>query len=183
MWHSQCPASWPVWARHWASSKGSLTKKLVALNQGFEVQPVVQSTTCIQNGPNLPPQCAKAGMMRQRLVRLHVGGQAVVFAQTLLTMDGPVNDWRFWNGLGKRSLGSMLFRDPRVKRGPLFFAKLPAWQPWVMALIGEGVDGMATTPHRNARVWYARCARFEHAKGQTPLWVMEVFLPTLKNFV
>lgn len=122
-------------------------------------------------------------MMRQRLVRLHVGGNTVVLAQTLLAMDGAINDWRFWNGLGKRSLGSMLFNDPRVKRGTLYFARLPARHPWVMALQTGEYKTRLRADRNNPRVWYARCAKFEHAHGRTPLWVMEVFLPTLKNFV
>lgn len=119
--------------------------------------------------------------MKQRLVRLSVGGQTVVLAQTLMSMHGPATDWPFWKGLGRRSLGSRLFTDPLVQRGDLFFARLPARHPWVMQLL-EGrpdVGGECSS----TRIWYARCARFDRKPGRTPLWVMEVFFPSLKHFV
>lgn len=118
--------------------------------------------------------------MRQRLVRLVVGGQVVVLAQTLVLADGPRNDWRFWRGLGARSLGSVLFADPRVKRGSLYFARLPARHPWVLMLLGEE-DQRDVLQQHAGKHWYARCARFEMRAGHTPLWVMEVFLPQLQH--
>lgn len=118
--------------------------------------------------------------MRQRLVRLLVGGQAVVLAQTLVQLDGPRNDWRFWRGLGARSLGSVLFANPRVERGDLYFARLPARHPWVLTLLDE-YDQREVFKQRAGKHWYARCARFDMRAGHTPLWVMEVFLPQLQH--
>ena len=184
MWHSHCPRVWPVWAQRWATTKGSLTKRLVGLGRGFEVQVLGQGAVCVRNGPSLPPSSKGGGVMRQRLVRLMVEGQAVVFAQTLLGGNGLVNDWHFWNGLGQQSLGSKLFTDPLVRRGPLFFARLPAKHPWVVQVLrGAQLDALWLNQRQHARIWYARCARFERKPCQTPLWVMEVFLPALERFV
>ncbi|HEX4879474.1 MAG TPA: chorismate lyase [Limnobacter sp.] len=179
-WQPVCPPGWPAWAKHWASTKGSLTLRLQALHAGFTVQPVRQVLVGVSHAPHQPALCTRRGVMRQRLVRLVVGGHAVVLAQTLVQADGPRNDWRFWRGLGARSLGSVLFADPRVKRGRLYFARLPARHPWVLRLLDE--DGRREVLRRHAgKYWYARCARFEMRAGHTPLWVMEVFLPQLQN--
>ena len=179
LWRKQCPPTWPKWARNWATTRGSLTRRLSGLGQGFEVQAVYQGAGPVAYTA-APPECTQPGWMRQRLVRLHVGGQVVVLAQTLLKTDGPVNDWHFWRGLGNRSLGSVLFSDPTVQRGCLYFARLPAHEPWVKALVGEQFAGQPSAVGTQ-RIWYARCSRFTRGRGRTPLWVMEVFLPQLGN--
>ena len=180
-WVRHCPPVWPVWARNWATSKGSLTQRLVGLNKGFRVEPVVQGKVRVKRGPTLPPQCKQAGLMRQRLVRLHVSNTPVVLAQTLVKMAGPVNDWHFWRGLGTRSLGSVLFSDQRVKRGELHFARLPLQHAWVQQLLSPALRA-EMNKIGPGRVWYARCARFSRKPNRTPLWVMEVFLPQLENY-
>jgi chorismate lyase len=178
----QCPASWPAWARNWAGTRGSLTRRLLTLNAGFEVEPCLQTLAHVGLLTGLPPGHRQAGMMRQRLVRLHVNNQPVILAQTLIKTDGAVNDWHFWHGLGKRSLGSVLFADPRVQRSSLYFARLPANQAWVLSLLPPRLRKEAIKAGRTP-AWYARCARFSRQPHRTPLWVMEVFLPQLENFL
>lgn len=186
VWSRRCPPAWPAWARNWASTKGSLTQRLVGLNEGFKVEPVLQAKAHVKRGPASPPRCHVNGsggqLMRQRLVRLHVNNSPVVLAQTLVKVDGPVNDWHFWRGLGTRSLGSVLFSDPEVKRGQLFFARLPFGHPWVQQLLSPA---LLTEINKSGqgRAWYARCARFSRKPNRTPLWVMEVFLPQLENYI
>ena len=187
VWTRHCPPSWPVWVRNWVGTHGSLTRRLVGLNKGFRVEPVVQGRVlvkhvpCVRDGGGQGGQgLARGQMMRQRLVRLHVGNAPVVLAQTLVKMDGPVNDWHFWRGLGTRSLGSVLFSDPQVKRGELYFARLPFRQPWVQQLLSPAL--LADMKQKGqGRFWYARCAQFSRKPDRTPLWVMEVFLPQLQN--
>jgi chorismate lyase len=181
-WARRCPPSWPAWARNWACTPGSLTQRLVRLNQGFKVEPVVQAKVLIKRGPGARGQSVTGQMMRQRLVRLHVNNAPVVLAQTLVEMDGPVNDWHFWRGLGTRSLGTVLFSDPKVKRGKLYFARLPLQQPWVQRLLPPAMKAEMNRLG-SGRVWYARCARFSRKPDRTPLWVMEVFLPQLENYI
>lgn len=181
-WRPHCPSSWPAWAREWAGTRGSLTRRLVGLNEGFRVEPVVQNRRLAVHPGNLPRQGGRSGVMRQRLVRLHVGQRPVVLAQTLIQTRGPVNDWRFWRGLGSRSLGSMLFSDPRVHRGNLYFARLASHEGWVLELLPTPVrQALASRPRQAS--WYARCARFSRQPHRTPLWVMEVFLPPLENYL
>lgn len=186
LWTPHCPATWPEWARNWASTRGSLSRRLAGLKQGFEVCPVVQGKVLTRSGSSCPPQCVKAGLtnhfVRQRLVRLQVNNMPVVLAQTLMKIDGPVIDWHFWRGLGTRSLGSVLFSDPQVKRGELYFARLPMWQPWVQRLLSPQLRSQMNKVGKG-RVWYARCAQFSRKPNRTPLWVMEVFLPQLEHYL
>lgn len=185
-WARQCPPTWPSWARHWAQTPGSLTRRLVGLGLGFGVEPVVQGLVRLNAAQvRSLPGCASqysATVMRQRLVRLRVDGQVVVLAQTLLGLRGPVSDWPFLRGLGNRSLGSVLFSDPSVLRGPLYFAKLPVRQAWVQRVLPpELLAEMNRLGPR--RVWFARCTRFSRQPDRTPLWVMEVFLPRLEHYL
>jgi chorismate lyase len=178
VWTRHCPPAWPEWARNWARTRGSLTQRLVGLNKGFRVEPVAQGKALVK------PRSvgARGQMMRQRLVRLHVNNAPVVLAQTLVKVDGCVNDWHFWRGLGTRSLGTVLFSDPGVKRGDLFFARLPFDQAWVKQLLSPAM--LAEMKYTGqGRIWYARCARFSRKPDRTPLWVMEVFLPQLENYI
>lgn len=182
VWTPHCPPTWPAWARDWATTKGSLTLRLSGLNRGFRVEPVVQGQVLNPRGPFLPAGIDVGGLMRQRLVRLHVNNEPVVLAQTLVKMDGAVSDWHFWRGLGSRSLGSVLFSDPRVTRGNLYFARLPLGQTWVQQLLSPQLRAEMNTLG-SGRVWYARCARFSRQPDRTPLWVMEVFLPQLEFYL
>ncbi len=148
----------------------------MGLQQGFDVERVFQGAGRV-TGLDADMLGLPVGRkVKARRVRLQVGTnaskRAVVLAQTLMAVNGPVCDWPFWRGLGSRSLGSVLFSDPGVERGPLYFAKLPASTPWVRGLLKSG------TP---APEFYARCAQYRRGQGTTPLWVFEVFLPALQD--
>lgn len=177
LWHSHCPPTWPGWARDWACTPGSLTRRLVGLGHGFEVEPVYQGHARVRGLEHTQVQLKPGARIRARHVRLKVSGRTVVVAQTLLKWDSRACDWPFWRGLGTRSLGSVLFSDPLVRRGALRFARIPAHTPWVQALMPSGVGHAAACPHV-----FARCARYERGSGRTPLWVFEVFLPALQAF-
>lgn len=181
-WTRRCPSSWPVWARSWACTPGSLTLRLVRLNKGFKVEPVLQGKVLIKHRPGSGRRHAARQMMRQRLVRLHVNHAPVVLAQTLAEIDGLANDWHFWRGLGSRSLGTVLFSDPLVKRGAPCFARLPLNEAWVQRLLPPALKAEMNRLG-TSRVWYARCARFSRKPDRTPLWVMEVFLPQLEQYL
>lgn len=184
-WRAVCPPTWPVWARRWAASAGSLTVRLKAIGPGFAVSVVRLGFTQLRKRPGRPAQCTVQGRCAQRCVVLSVADVPLVLAQTVMWRPGKASDWPFWQGLGSRSLGSVLFTDPSVRRGTVYFRKLPLGTPWVMDLIngpamrGDRTRCLAYATQMNG--WFARSARFERGSGQTPLWVMEVFLPTLQT--
>ena len=198
VWHSHCPATWPQWARDWAKTRGSLTKRLQGLeycldkgteNAGrFFVQPVQQGLKQLPATDALFLKKRAGSKVRQRLVRLGIAGKqgsTLVLARTLVGMNGARNDWGFWKTLGSRSLGTMLFFDPKVKRGPLFYARLAANEKWVQQLLRSvtGEQALIEMPQQaNASFWYARMARFKRPPGTTPMWVFEVFMPALEKY-
>ncbi|NJM32996.1 MAG: chorismate lyase [Limnobacter sp.] len=175
-WHAHCPASWPLWARTWATSKGSLTRRLVGLGQGFEVQPVFQGAARCTLADSLATGWQPSQAVRARMVRLKTGGQTVVVARTLMRHGGQSCDWPFWWRLGSQSLGTMLFCDPAVVRGQVVYAQLAHHTPWVLAML-RNPDGTLPAPLADAPCWYARAARYSKGAQRTPLWVFEVFCP------
>lgn len=168
-WRLHAPTVWPDWAIDWASTKGSLTERLVGLGRGFEVEPVWQGRCRLRAAEAVALGLPAGRSVDARLVRLSVGGQVVVVAKTIKMLDAPRCDWPFWRGLGRRSLGTALFSDPTVRRGRLQFSTLLAAIRWPNQLID----------HAGPR--YARVAKFTRAKATTPLWVCEVFLPSLSD--
>lgn len=175
-----CPASWPKWARSWAGSSGSLTARLVSVGMGFAVQPTDQGLSLLTAEQAFWLNQSRSAKVRTRGVHLQVGDEVVVAARTWMLLNGSRCDWRFWNGLGKRSLGTMLFSDPLVKRGKVYYRQLPAVSPWVVRLLGAPLYQDLLSRYRPSR-WYVRAARFTRAPHHTPLWVFEVFLPGLQK--
>ncbi|GLR26121.1 chorismate--pyruvate lyase family protein [Limnobacter litoralis] len=172
-WRQHCPASWPGWAKKWAKTRGSLTRKLVSTGGRFEVEPVRQGLQALTGRDAWHLDLAGRPKVQARLVRLRLNGVPVVLAKTVVQVKGVRNDWPFWRGLGRRSLGTALFSDPMVQRGPLYFARLPARQAWIKALALPDVCPVSG--------WYVRCARYLRKPGATPMWVFEVFVPALNE--
>ena len=147
------PQEW----RSWLTDSGSLTQRLVQLIKGdFRVEVVRQ-------GWYRPTRSeAKALNMNHRQVALVrevqlIGkGQAWVFARSIIPAQTLTGSQRQLKMLGTRSLGSLLFSDPSMRRGPLEISKL------------------RLTNKRN--VWARRSVFFLSNK---PLLVSEVFLPQL----
>jgi chorismate--pyruvate lyase len=101
----------------WLSDRGSLTRSVIANCAGrFKVVVIAQ-----QPGSALPSEAAllaagpaQATLLRE--VKLYCGGDAWVFARTLIPMGslrGPVHAL---TQLGQRPLGEVLFADPTTRR-------------------------------------------------------------------
>jgi chorismate--pyruvate lyase len=146
----------PQWYS-WLTDSGSLTQRLVKLSQGdFQVEVVRQ-------GWFLPTRSeARALRMRSRQhalireVRLLGKGQTWVYARSIIPAKTLTGRQRQLRMLGNRSLGSLLFSDPSMRRGPLQISQL---------LLDTG-----------ERVWARRSLFYLSGK---PLLVCEVFLPEL----
>lgn len=177
---SVCPAHWPHWARKWASSSGSLTANLVVLGLGFQVQPLSQGATGLAQEQAYWVSLKQNASVRTRSVLLHVDGQPVVAARTWVARSGPRCDWRFWSGLGSRSLGTVLFSDPQVRRGRVHYKKLPLNSRWILDLLGQPLSDNLKERYK-LDGWFVRGARFDCPPYNTPLWVFEVFLPSLQE--
>jgi chorismate--pyruvate lyase len=161
--------------RHWLTSEGSLTARLVAHSRAFRVQRLHQhSARCLADEAGAIG-LARPGRVRERDVLLRCDGEAVVFAHTVVPASATAYDWPQFSALGERSLGSTLFNDPLVARGRLEFARLRRGHPLarrVRAALGGG-PGDA--------LYYAR--RCVYRRHQGLLLVTEVFLPAVLDLV
>ena len=157
--------------RHWLIDRASLTAKLIARSSHFRVQRLKQ-----KRGKCLRDECAAVGLpkrmvVREREVLLRCDERPVVFAHTVVPLSADASDWPFFGGLGERSLGTTLFGDPKVRRGALQFARLPASHVLARrAVAAVGIE-YCSFP------LYARRCLFQRNKGT--LLVTEVFLPSI----
>jgi chorismate--pyruvate lyase len=165
--------------RDWLTTPGSLTARLIAHSRQFRVQKLRQA-------PNvcLADEAAAIGLDRprrvwEREVLLRCDGAPVVYGHTVVPTSASAHDWPLFSALGERSLGTTLFYDPLVKRGPLEFARIRPGHPLlarvVAALGGEGLGLRSDTVHFARRCVYRR--------RQGLLLVTEVFLPAVLNLV
>lgn len=153
---TQAPQIW----RSWLTDAGSLTKRLVALSEGdFEVEVVRQGW---QTPTRSEAKALCMGSREKALVRevqLIGKGEPLVYARTIIPATTLTGRQRTLKLLGNRSLGSMLFSDPTMRRGPLQISRL--------RLQDQHTD-----------VWARRSLFYLSEK---PLLVCEVFLPALQQ--
>jgi chorismate--pyruvate lyase len=152
--------------RDWLQERHSLSLRFYRYCPRFEVRCLIQDLE-----PLRPDEAACLGVHPGRLawtreVLLISDGKPVVFGHTVM-LRHPCHPFdRGFHALGSRTLGGLLFSDPRVMRGPLEFCRLDARHP----LYQRALQALGVLP---PRLW-ARRSRFNHqAKG---VLVTEVFL-------
>jgi len=145
--------------RNWLQDRGSLTRRLQSASAGqFRVELLrldyARPSRSEARALGLPPR--RLALIRE--VQLLGHGQPWVYARSVFPLDTLSGPQRQLRGIGSRSLGSVLFRDPSMHREPLQIGQLRL------------TDG---------RQLWARRSVFRLA-GK-PLLVCEVFLPALKT--
>jgi chorismate--pyruvate lyase len=165
-------ASAPMQA--WLASPGSLTARLVAHSTAFRVQRLHQVRAMCLADEAAQLGLAAPARVWEREVLLRCDGQPVVFAHTVVSPGSSAADWPLFSALGEKSLGSTLFYDPLVTRGPLEFARIRAGHPLMQrARAALGGDAGADA------IYYARRCLYRRRQGW--LLVTEVFLPAVLN--
>ncbi len=155
--------------RDWLTDHGSLTRRMQAQFSDFNVYKLRQAVA----QPNFDEAAAvrlnarAPAMIRE--VLLCSGDKPLVFAHTVIPLDGLRGPWQKLAGLGNRSLGSALFADRRVERFPLAYKRLNRRHPLYRAAAPYLA---APTPTLWAR-------RSQFALTGHLLMVTEVFLPTM----
>jgi chorismate--pyruvate lyase len=179
-WHRHVgalPSSAPM--RDWLTTPGSLTARLIAHSRAFRVQRLHQrSALCLAD------EARAIGLPRrervwEREVLLRCDGQPVVFAHTVVPTSSTASDWPLFSALGERSLGSTLFYDPLVRRGPLEFTRIRAGHPLMQRALAA-LGGMPGKGPAGTNYYARRCVYRRH---QGLLLVTEVFLPTVLDLV
>lgn len=146
------------WQR-WLTDRASLTQHLLTASQGnFRVEVVRQGWA----RPTRSEALALGIPMRQlaliREVQLLGNDQVWVYARSIIPASTMTGRERQLSHIGNRSLGTILFTDPTMRRGPLQITQLN--------LINQ------------QKVWARRSTFFLSGK---PLLVCEVFLPALEQ--
>lgn len=155
--------------RPWLEERGSLTARIRARCRDFQVQCLRQCREALG-----PEEAARLGLPTgvlawARDVLLLADGVPVVFAHTVMPLRPRHPFDRRFFALGARSLGSLLFSDPRIARGRLEFRPLDRRHPLYRAC-------RAALGPQPERLW-ARRSRF--GRGAKGLLVNEVFLPAI----
>jgi len=159
----------------WLRERDSLTARLRRCCQQFSVRCLSQGLAPLHSDEacalNVPP----GQQVWTREVLLLTDGQPAVFAHTVMPYH-PRHpfDMRF-SALGQHSLGSLLFSDPRIARGPLEFRHLD--QRHVLYQRAAAALGQDASPVP-ARLWARRSHFGPQAKG---VLVTEVFLPHIRE--
>jgi chorismate--pyruvate lyase len=157
--------------RNWLQDRGSLTRRIQDRCTQFCVKPVFQSL-CRVYGDELDVmglRHSELAMVRE--VYLYCGNTPVVFAHSVVSRRNLRGAWRGLSGLGNKSLGTVLFTNPKIKRTPLEFKKVSSGH----FLYDRACAGLSTRP---PSLWARRSLFTLH--GQSIL-VTEVFLPSILN--
>ena len=155
--------------RYWLQDRGSLTRRIQERCAQFCVEPVFQDLAPLYGDESFKMKLRPDELAIVREVYLYCCDKPVVFAHSVVPRKNLRGAWRSLNGLGNRSLGSMLFTNPRVKRTPLEFKKVSSGHFLYDRAILRLMD---KPPH----LW-ARRSLFT-LQGQSIL-VTEVFLPDI----
>lgn len=157
--------------RYWLTDQRSLTAKLVEHSRRFDVRCLSQGiNVCLADEHGAIGRTRRT-QVRERDVLLQCDGEPVVFAHTVIPLVASAADWPFFSALGNRSLGTTLFNDPRVIRGPLSYARLRPTHP--LAVRARA----AANQHWSDQPLFARRSLFRRAAGV--MLVTEVFLPAI----
>jgi chorismate--pyruvate lyase len=153
----------PPRQRYWLLDEGSLTARLTGLQQGdFSVRRLSQQWEL-----PLPSERRLLGMpLRQRgLVRevgLMRGDEVVVFARSVFPVTSLAGELGHLRQLQNKSLGSILFGHPGMRRSPFELAHIPGDSHYLPPSLRQGLPA------------WGRRSRF--LVGGRGLLVSEVFL-------
>ncbi len=169
-WFSHLPAHVDPALHAWLTETGSLTAQLIAHSAHFRVRRIRQASGLVGRDEQPILQLPRRVQVHQRDVVLECDGCPVVYAQSCVPFSATASDWPIFSRLGERSLGSILFGDPLVQRGPIQFARLPRRHPLLVRL--ESVLGAQD----NLTLFARRCL---YRRRQGVLLVSEIFLPCI----
>lgn len=154
----------------WQKSSGSLTARLRACGR-FNVRVLDTSIARATIDESVALHIPLRSMVYARTVCLEVNGRPCVVARSVTSRTAMRRAWHRVRQQGSRPLAEMLWCNPLVGRGRLYFATLDKRH----AVYNEMMSHYATLPKRVA----ARRACFY--LGKQPLLVMEAFLPEIED--
>lgn len=161
--------------RAWLRAPGSLSRRLAALGERFEVQVLRQAVTPLRQRERYALGMPRHGCTVVREVLLRVDGRPLVWARSALHQSALAGPWKALKGLGARPLAHLLYEDPRIQRSELAPRRLARHghtrrhmqRQWLAA------TGAAPSP----QMLWSRNSVF--SRGGAQLRVMELFAPEL----
>ncbi|MFN5047602.1 chorismate--pyruvate lyase family protein [Roseateles sp.] len=161
--------------RAWLRAPGSLSRRLAALGERYQVQVLRQTVAPLRAAERRALGLPRRGCTVVREVILHVDGQPLVWARSALHVAALAGPWKALKGLGSKPLGHLLYADPRVARSELQPRRLArhghTWRQ--MARQWEAATGVAPS---SQMLWSRNSVFTRHGAR---LRVMELFAPGL----
>ena len=159
----------PAFIQPWLLDRGSLTQALIQESGGeFSVEPIQQG---YQKATGSEKRLLQAEAMNKPCYKLFIrevlllgGGKPWVYARTLIPPETLTGRLRVLKQLHNRSLGSLLFTDPKMQRGAIQTACIHKQDSW-----------LADEYFQNQQTLYGRRSIF--FLDNKPILVNEVFLP------
>lgn len=161
----------PCALRDWLSDPGSLTRRLKMRHADFRISPVARGLA-----PPFPDEVRLLDLRPKtyayvRDVLLIGDGRIRVFAHSVLPRASLRGGWLGITRLGTKSLGEVLFSDPRIHRLGLTMRRLDARHPLYHA----------ARRHTGFTGQYLWARRSVFCLNSYPLLVNEVFLPAINT--
>lgn len=164
------------WQRHtldcppalqcWLHDRGSLTRRIRQHCTQFSVQVVSQGLARVPHHEAALLRLPSRQLAHVRNVMLLADGKPVVVAHSVVAAHHLRGAWADIGKLGTRSLGTMLFTHPLVKRDMLHFKSLRPGHPL----------HQDTNPSSAQALWARRSMFYLR---DAPLLVTETFLPSI----
>ena len=169
------PSLAPAPLRWWLLHRASLTALLRARCDVFAVRPVRQGFAPVHGDERALLGLRGVERAWVREVQLVCDGVPVVYAHSVMGRRQVQGAWRGLKGLGNRSLGSVLFANPRVQRGAFEFKALGTAHG-LYARAARVLQAPPYSPGSPHNLWARRSMFVLQGQG---LLVTEVFLPTV----
>ena len=115
----------PAGCRNWLLDDGSLTGRLIELDLGeFSVRRLYQGWQVPLPSERrlLDIPCRQQAIVRE--VSLHLGGEAVVFARSVMPISSLTGKLAHLRRLQNKPLGAILFNHPGMQRSPFELARI-----------------------------------------------------------
>lgn len=159
--------------RTWLIDRGSLTQRLQAKSQHFNVRALRLNRTKPQIDEAKILKIPQHQLALLREVLLLDQEQPLVFAHSVLPDKSMRGAWLGLSRLGNKPLGAALFSDPQVTRTPLQYKKINRQH----ALYRQAIKYLETPP---LTLWARRSVfQLNSAFNRHVIMVTEVFLPNI----
>lgn len=168
-WSPRIPQALPAALRSWLGESGSLTLRLqraCSPAQPFSLRVLARGFAAAHRDEL--PLLGLHDRARVREILMSRGNAPLVFAHSVISHRDLRGAWAILDGIGGRSLGSVLFTDHCVQRGALHFRRLDVRHP----LYRKALPWCGDVAPRE--LWARRAVFLRQGR---PLIVTEVFLP------